>query len=193
MRVVANRTHVIQKMKKTLLALAIALAAGSTACPAATPTVDPLREGVTFDPFVPELDEEGLVVRLRGGYTRSDGRHFGLVAEMPWPTEPYDDYAPDTSQDINFDGIPDLMVLLLSVNAWSNFVYAGYVWDVERHEFVEVEEFSVISNPYCDSEHRRVLGSLRVGDEVELSTYVWRDGKLVEIEREQTTIDYDDE
>ena len=100
------------------------------------------------------------------------------LAEAPSPDEASGWV--DDKTDINFDGIPDLMVYigLNAVGRVSEY-YAGFVWNDEDKCFDMVLDFDEISNPVVHPETKTITSTART-DAVEITTwtYAWVDGHL---------------
>ena len=113
------------------------------------------------------------------------------LAEAPSPEEAAR-WVNDTT-DINFDGIPDLMVYigLNAVGRVSEY-YDGFVWDDEEKCFAMVLDFDLISNPVIHPDTKTITSTART-DAVEITTwtYAWVDGYLEVID--ETTSTFGDE
>ncbi len=90
-----------------------------------------------------------------------------------------------TEDDWNFDGIPDLQVCTGPMNGFGNYTYDVWLWDDQAHIFVPLEDISGIFDPYVDSDNKCIVSTWRLDDEVEIVRYKWKDGKLVESDREE--------
>ena len=90
-----------------------------------------------------------------------------------------------TEDDWNFDGIPDLQVCMGPMNGFGNYTYDVWLWDDQAHRFMPLEDVSGIFDPYVDTEKKCIVSTWRLDDEVEIVRYKWKDGKLVEFEREE--------
>lgn len=90
-----------------------------------------------------------------------------------------------TEDDWNFDGIPDLQVCTGPMNGFGNYTYDVWLWDDQAHKFVALEGISGIFDPYVDSDNKCIVSTWRLDDEVEIVRYKWKDGKLVESDREE--------
>ncbi|MBR1546749.1 MAG: hypothetical protein IJ633_08170 [Prevotella sp.] len=84
------------------------------------------------------------------------------------------------TEDINFDGIPDLQIFL-----WYNAVgqvaesYAAYLWNPQGY-FKEVKGFSDLYNPQIDHEKKTITANYRSDiNERTFDTYQWNGDKLV--------------
>ncbi len=88
-------------------------------------------------------------------------------------------------EDWNFDGIPDLQVCTGPMNGFGNYTYDVWLWDDKAHQFNQLNYDCEIYSPKIDSENKCIVSSWRLDDDVEIVRYKWKDGKLVETEREQ--------
>ena len=83
-------------------------------------------------------------------------------------------------KDINFDGIPDLMVYLgLTHHAQS--VYKAFVWNPVTRQFYDVEAFQEIQEPDFDSEAKTITSRARDAGILYTDTFKWKNGKLTKI------------
>lgn len=96
-----------------------------------------------------------------------------------------------TEDDWNFDGIPDLQVGLGPMNGFGNFTYDVWIWDDQTHQFVYLENSASFFSPEIDSVNQCVVSTWRLDGEIEIIQYKWKDGKLVESEREEFSDDVD--
>ena len=87
--------------------------------------------------------------------------------------------------DWNFDGIPDLQVCTGPMNGFGNYIYDVWLWNDKEHKFEALKYDGEIYSPSIDSEHKCIVSVWRLDDDVEIIRYKWKDGKLVESEREQ--------
>ena len=88
-------------------------------------------------------------------------------------------------KDWNFDGIPDLQVCTGPTNGFGNYTYDVWLWDDKAHQFEELKFDSVIFDPEIDTENKCIISNWRLDDDMEFVRYEWKDGKLVETNREQ--------
>ena len=95
-----------------------------------------------------------------------------------------------TEDDWNFDGFPDLQVCTGPMNGFGNYTYDVWLWDDQAHRFTPLDDVSGIFDPYVDADKKCIVSTWRLDDEVEIVTYKWKDGKLVESDREE--ISYSD-
>ena len=87
--------------------------------------------------------------------------------------------------DWNFDGIPDLQVCTGPMNGFGNYTYDVWLWNDKVHKFEELKYNGEIYSPSVDSENKCIVSVWRLDDDVEIIRYKWKNGKLVESEREQ--------
>ena len=90
-----------------------------------------------------------------------------------------------SEDDWNFDGIPDLQVSMGPMNGFGNITYDVWLWDDKEHQFVYLKQDGEIFDPYIDTENKTIVSTWRLDDEVEIIRYKWKDGKLVQYEREK--------
>ena len=86
--------------------------------------------------------------------------------------------------DWNFDGIPDLQVCTGPMNGFGNYTYDVWLWNDKAHKFEELKYDGEIYSPSIDPENKCIVSVWRLDDDVEIIRYKWKDGKLVESERE---------
>ena len=186
-------------MKKTylfLLALSIgALVLTTTATAAQPDSYVPQRSDYTFRSEVRTIQDDDevrwdtIVVHL----TDAQGHTQQLYTQaMPLDTVSWTkgSIGEITEYDWNFDGIADLQVCTGPMNGFGNYTYDVWIWDNQAHKFVWLEDVSGIFDPYVDADNQCIVSTWRLDDEVEIVRYKWKDGKLVESDREQ--ISYSD-
>lgn len=90
------------------------------------------------------------------------------------------------SEDINFDGIPDLQIFL-----WYNPVgqvaesYAAYLWNPQGY-FKEVKGYSDLYNPLINHDKKTITANYRSDvNERTFETYKWSGEKLVLVEKKK--------
>ena len=71
------------------------------------------------------------------------------------------------------------------MNGFGNYTYDVWLWNDEAHKFEELKCDGVIYSPTIDPDNKCVVSFWRLDDDVEIIKYKWKDGKLVESEREQ--------
>ena len=90
-------------------------------------------------------------------------------------------------KDINFDGIPDVLVYL-GVTRQAQSLYKAYVWNPVTRQFYEVEEFQEIEEPDFDSNEKTITSTARDGATLYIDTYKWKNGKLTKIKSEKESM-----
>ena len=90
--------------------------------------------------------------------------------------------------DWNFDGIPDLQVGTGTMNGFGNDTYDVWLWNDKAHKFEALKCDGEIYSPSIDTENKCIVSVWRLDDDVEIIRYKWKDGKLVESEREQMSV-----
>ena len=179
-------------MRKSIIyLLTIAALALATNCQSYVPK----RSDYTFRTEVRTIGEDGevtwdtIVVYL----TDAKGHIETLYTQaLPLDTMDWDkgSIGEITEDDWNFDGIADLQVCLGPMNGYGNFVYDVWLWDEKAHKFVPVKNGNELFNPSIDTDNKCIVSVYRLDNEVEIVRYKWKEGKLVETEREQ--LDYSD-
>ena len=85
-----------------------------------------------------------------------------------------------TEKDINFDGIPDLLVYLgVTHNAQS--LYKAFVWNPVTRQFYDVKAFQEIQEPDFDSKAKTITSYARDAGTLYTDTFKWKNGKLTKI------------
>ena len=93
-----------------------------------------------------------------------------------------------SEDDWNFDGIPDLQVCTGPMNGFGNYTYDVWLWNDKAHKFEALKYDGEIYSPTVDSGNKCIVSVWRLDDDVEIIRYKWKDGKLVESEREQLSV-----
>ena len=94
-----------------------------------------------------------------------------------------------TEDDINFDGIPDLMIFTgLGGRGNTQSLHDAWVWNPDTREFYKVEEFDMIQEPDIDSSKKEIISRSRDVDAFYLETYKWKNGKLVKVKTKKLTM-----
>lgn len=97
--------------------------------------------------YIDSIHVEGWA---RGQLTDFSYGHRLWVAQLPskedWLKE----------EDINFDGIPDLMIFrgYVGYGGQGGDVFEAYVWDAEQRAFVYVEKFNSLPDPTFNAEEK---------------------------------------
>jgi hypothetical protein len=104
-----------------------------------------------------------------------------LVANVSAETAADNKWINDT-EDINFDGIPDLQVFLwYDTRGQVAKMYAAYVW-THQNIFKEVEQWKDLCNPQIHPESKTVTANYRSDiNERTLETYKWGDDNKLEL------------
>ena len=94
-----------------------------------------------------------------------------------------------TEDDINFDGIPDLMIFTgLGGRGNTQSLHDAWVWNPDTREFYKVEEFDMIQEPEIDSSKKEIISHIRDVNALYLETYKWKNGKLVKVKTKKLTM-----
>lgn len=132
--------------------------------------------------FVKEDDNRYGSIIVKGHEAGSNSRGFECKHEL-WnqvseDTASDDDWINDT-EDINFDGIPDLQIFLLCYTGGQVAAkYAAYVWTT-RGQFEEVEQWTDLCNPEIHPENQTVTEKYRSSfNEFTYNTYKWNGDTL---------------
>ena len=150
----------------------------------------PLRSDYTFRSEVRTVNEDDevrwdtIVVYL----TDARGQTINLYTQaLPLDTVSWNkgSIGEITEDDWNFDGIPDLQVCTGPMNGFGNYTYDVWLWDDQTHQFTPLDDISGIFDPYVDIDNKCIVSTWRLDDEVEIVRYKWKDGKLVESDREE--------
>ena len=111
-----------------------------------------------------------------------------FVCEFVWPKDEdiltLEGSGIISEEDINFDGIADLVVYLGNFGVLSTIqFYAAYVWDEGSQSFQEVENYSDLPNAEVDEVRKAIVSSYyNVADVFVEEVYGWENGKLKLIE-----------
>jgi len=108
-----------------------------------------------------------------------------FVGEFNWPKDEdlLGDAGEITEEDINFDGIPDVVVYLgdfgVNPGLFSTLYYMACVWNPQRQSFERCEAYDELINPTVDAEKKVITCEYTnpIGD-VFHEVYAWKDGKL---------------
>lgn len=192
-------------MKKLALFTTILAIFGLTNChekPSETPAADSLYSvAATTENLDTEQPPQRNEFRFVATFAKnSDGRYNRIMVkgyvgndESPYFEQEHeliepldDDTAPEQEKwvndkiDINFDGIPDLLIYLglNAVGRVSEF-YDAYIWNVEGMYFEHVKGFDAIANPDIDTKAKTISSNYRSGaNEMTEEIYKWKNGKL---------------
>lgn len=121
--------------------------------------------------------------------TNKQGTYTLVSYTLPLNPEYWQGFGDIVEDDINFDGIPDLMICLGPTNTFGGFTYDGYIWDTKRHSFVKIENFDTILDPTFIKKDKTIVGTFRIDNEYEISTYKLKKNKAVLIKKTHETMD----
>ncbi len=149
----------------------------------------PQRSDYSFRSDVRTITEDGevrwdtIVVYLTDakGYTQELRSQALPLDTLQWSKACIGEILED---DWNFDGIPDLQVCTGPMNGFGNYTYDVWLWNDKAHKFEELKYDCEIYSPSIDSENKCIVSIWCLDDDVEIIRYKWKDGKLVESERE---------
>ena len=150
----------------------------------------PQRSDYSFRSDVRTVNEDGdvywdsIIVYLTDarGHTQELHSQALQLDTLQWSKASIGEILQD---DWNFDGIPDLQVGTGPMNGFGNYTYDVWLWNDKAHKFEELKCDGEIYSPSIDSANKCIVSFWRLDDDVEIIRYKWKDGKLVESEREQ--------
>lgn len=94
--------------------------------------------------------------------------------------------------DINFDGIPDLMIYT-GITTHAQSMHNAYVWNPTTLQFYYSEGFESLVEPDFDTENKEIRTVVREGYEhAYFEVYKWKNGKLKQISSKREKL-FDDE
>ena len=152
----------------------------------------PQRGDYTFKTQVFSTPDEagGSIVDSIITYVTDKQKTYTLVSyTQPLDPEYWRGFGDIVEDDINFDGIPDLMICLGPTNAFGGFTYDGYAWNPKLHKFVRIENFDEIMDPTFVKKDKTIVGTFRVDNNYEFSTYKLKKNKAVLIKSVRETIE----
>ena len=79
--------------------------------------------------------------------------------------------------DINFDGIPDVMVYL-GMTPSAQSLYKAFVWNPVTRQFYPVSAFDEIQEPFFDKTKKTITSTARSYTKAYIDVYKWKNGKL---------------
>ena len=91
-----------------------------------------------------------------------------------------------TEDDINFDGIPDVMVYI-GTSTRAQSIYKVYVWNPQTRQFYYVESFEDIQEPDIDKKTKTITSCVRDVDGMYIEKYKWKNGKLTQVSSKKET------
>ena len=106
--------------------------------------------------------------------------------------ENLDQFGYVTEKDINFDGIPDLIVNT-GMTTHAQNTQVAYVWNPVTLQFYRVEAFENMVEPSFDEEQKEISTVVRDGYEyVVYETYKWKNGVLKQVSSKREKLFDDD-
>lgn len=141
------------------------------------------RDSYTFSTSFRENEEgqcDALILTCKSGEKVQE-----FACEFNWPKdkELLSESGSITEEDINFDGTPDLLVLLgdfgVNPELFPSLFYAAFIWDNETQSFERVEKLDNVTNLEVDAKNHVITSDYMnvVGDEFH-EVYAWKNGKL---------------
>lgn len=85
----------------------------------------------------------------------------------------------DKKEDVNFDGSPDIAVLVGTGYMQLNLFYDYYVSNPETGMYEQDPVLKNLGNPEFHPEKREIFTSFKSGMDQRLQTYVWNDGRYI--------------
>lgn len=82
-----------------------------------------------------------------------------------------------TNEDINFDGLPDVLIYVGMVPN-GNTLHKAYVWNPYTRQFYPVPEFDEIQEPEFDKKAKTITSRARDYQTMYIDTFKWKNGKL---------------
>ena len=143
------------------------------------------RDGYTFSTTFRKNEDDqcdAIILTCQKGEKSQE-----FASELVWPKDE-DILRSETAgdvieEDINFDGVPDVVVYLGDYSVLSTIeFYAACVWDEASQSFKLVEKYEGIPNPVIDAEKKVIISNyMDLSDNVIEDVYRWVDGELVPI------------
>ena len=172
------------------LSLAIMFACCTLGMAAQDKDYVPQRSDYSFRTEVRAINDDGdvrwdtIVVYLTDakGHTQELYTQAPPLDTLQWNRSCFGEIVED---DWNFDGIPDLQVGTGPMNGFGNDTYEVWLWNDQTHQFEALKQNCEIYSPSIDTDNKCIVSVWRLDDEIEIIKYKWKDGKLVESEREQ--------
>ncbi len=153
------------------------------------------RKSITYKVTFRKDDHDqvdAVILDIKGG---AEPQQF--VSEFNWAK--FEDFVGSagevSEEDVNFDGIPDLIVELGNFGVTSPLLFSdAFVWVPEKQGFECVEGFSSIANPTIEAKRKRVISRARSisGDVESEEVYGWKDGKLQMLSSSEHQVEAED-
>ena len=153
----------------------------------------PKREAYSFKVRY-EKDENGLYDVIVDCYANGEKTEPEIREYMNYTLdgENLDQFGYVTEKDINFDGIPDLIVNT-GMTTHAQNTQVAYVWNPVTLQFYRVEAFENMVEPSFDEEQKEISTVVRDGYEyVVYETYKWKNGVLKQVSSKREKLFDDD-
>ena len=153
----------------------------------------PKREAYSFKVRY-EKDENGLYDVIVDCFANGEKVAPAIREYMNYTLdgENLDQFGFVTEEDINFDGIPDLIVNT-GMTTHAQNTQVAFVWNPVTLQFYRVEGFENIVEPTFDKEKKEISTAIRDGYEyVYYETYKWKNGVLKQVSSKREKL-FDDE
>ena len=147
------------------------------------------RDSYTFTTSFRKNEEEqcdALILTCKSGEKKQE-----FTFDFVWPKDKdvlgWQNSGEITEEDINFDGTPDVMVLLgdfgVNPGMFPSLSYAVLVWNNDTQCFDHVEKLDEVPNLEVDAKKKVIVSDYTnpIGDEFH-EVYAWKNGKLELIE-----------
>ena len=90
-----------------------------------------------------------------------------------------------TDEDINFDGIADLMIYVGKGDYdQASSLYNAYTWNPETHQWEYCKEFEELIEPEVDAASKTIHTSYRKGNTFYREEWKWRNGRLTKVRQD---------
>ena len=90
-------------------------------------------------------------------------------------------------RDVNFDGIPDVMVYM-GMTPSAQSLYKAFVWNPVTRQFYPVPAFDEIQEPSFDSTEKTITSVARSYTKAYIDVYKWKNGKLNKISSKELSL-----
>lgn len=112
----------------------------------------------------------------------ADGKKVGpeIKESYSYPFSEDQDLDWVTETDVNFDGIPDLY-LLIGFFSHAQSAHAAYVWNPDTRQFYRSDTFDEIAEPEFDAQTKTITSHARDNETMYIDTFKWKNGKLKRI------------
>ena len=92
-----------------------------------------------------------------------------------------------SERDINFDGIPDVMVYM-GMTPSAQSLYKAFVWNPVTRQFYPVPAFDEIQEPSFDSMEKTITSVARSYTKAYIDVYKWKNGKLSKVSSKELSL-----